>query len=229
MTETYTLVGTDSSWVVAAMPLPAILLSGFMRKRMGQKPAFGWKPWVFVVYAFLAAVGGLPQEWIFAGACWMGGLGILLFPTPTIPPIMRYGFFLCFGLLGIPFLLMSRIRNDQLTLNDDSATYRWLGRTNTVPRSGLRISVILNDQKFMIRRWGSWTSRLGKDSVLGPSIVGFDYYWGPHGLIRGDDLAANFARWAGVVPTIQTEKDGKAVFTPMAGYSNISNASPLLR
>ena len=97
MTETYTLVGTDSSWVVAAMPLPAILLSGFMRKRMGQKPAFGWKPWVFVVYAFLAAVGGLPQEWIFAGACWMGGLGILLFPTPTIPPIMRYGFFLCFG------------------------------------------------------------------------------------------------------------------------------------
>jgi len=73
---------------------------------------------------------------------------------------------------------------------------------------------------FNIRQWGSWTSfsGTGSKSEMGPMFAGFDIYWGPQGLIRGDDLAVHFAHWAGVVPMVQSGDKYPYKMTPLPGF-----------
>jgi hypothetical protein len=199
MSETYTLVGNDSSWIVALMPVPAIIVYAIKRRKTGQP--FSVLTLIPVAFFFVAALVGFPMEWILAGACIGTGIGFQFFPKIGAP-WKRFAMGGAFFVIGCVYLSICRIEYSRLVLEDSGVKFDWIGRHDAVPRSGLRINVVGPQRMpWDIRSWGSWTSFHGRE--VGPSITGFSYYWGPHGLIRGDALGERLAQWANVKPSYQ--------------------------
>jgi hypothetical protein len=203
MNETYTQVGSDSSWIVAFMPVPAVITFSVLTwfNKAKRKPS----AWLLVpvLYFLVAAVIGIPMEWIFAGACLGGAVATLMVKT-TGNLLVRSIFAVIFLAISVQFTQMYRIGYSKIVLRDSQVRYDSIGRKDVAPRTGLAIHCIgPQKEPWDIRSWGSWTSFVGSGSTekLGPSITGFSYFWGPHGLIRGDALGEHLAKWANVVPT----------------------------
>jgi hypothetical protein len=158
---------------------------------------------VIVAYFFIASVIGIPMTWIIGGACLAGATYIVIWKGPLGSLKVRLGLAATYLLLCGAFWILGKSGvTTRVVLNDSSVSSDFLGRTSSVSRQNLRFTVIRRSPWFNIRPWGSWTSFSGngKTEKLGPSFAGFDVFWGPHGLIRGDDLGAHMAKWAGVVP-----------------------------
>lgn len=211
MNETYTLVGYDPSWVVALMPLPALAVASWTRRKRGLYP-FAWWQLGIAAYFLVGSVVGLPTEWIFAGACFGGAVVVATSRTMVLEAgklltfLVRAVLAAVFAALGFLWLNLGKYYGDQIVLSDSKASFTFLGKPYSAARSGIRsIHVYRHSKRWNLRPWGSWTSFLktkaGPDGTdMGPTFTGFDVYWGPGGLIRGDAVGARFANWAGVVP-----------------------------
>ena len=221
MKETYTLVGTDPSWIVAFMPVPAVIILLAARWKRKERPVFTWGLLAPVVWFFVCSMLGIPMEWILAGACMGGGLGLAVLPHLKVTLRQRIVFAVVYIGLGVSFVVLGTARHEKIVLTDSQVTVAESGGAESVPRQGLRIIVIQKKPWFNIRGWGSWTSfsSAPRPHLLGPNFTGFDVYWGPSGLIRGDDLALRFAHWAEVVPKVQSGDRYPYRETPLPGFT----------
>jgi hypothetical protein len=145
----------------------------------------------------------LPMEWLYGGALIGGGLGVFLSKVPDLHRPFRWGFAAMCIAMGACFVFMATaIGPDRIVLTESTATYSSATTKSTVPREGLRVHALRGSRGwwkvFNIRDWYSWSSFSSND--LGPDVAGFDQYWGPHGLVRGDQLGKHLADWAGTQP-----------------------------
>jgi len=197
----------DPSWIVAFMPVPALIVYWLKTRKLPNRTAFGWKQAAIIAYFFVAAVIGIPMTWIIAGACLGGAVVILTMQKPMGKLPVRIVCACAYVVLaGAFWQLGMQVSGDAIELKSDGVIYVWLGETLQIPRHALRVNVIRQAPWFNIRPYGSWTTLYKQAGLLrtGPSFAGFNIYWGPHGLIRGDDLAMHFAKWAGVTPVDKT-------------------------
>ncbi|AIE83711.1 hypothetical protein OP10G_0343 [Fimbriimonas ginsengisoli Gsoil 348] len=109
----------------------------------------------------------------------------------------RIALALFFFAVGALFVALPAGRN-RIVLGESQVNFTYLGRTETAPRQGLIVHKTPPHKWIDVRPWSSWTSFSGGNP--GPSLAGYDVFWGPHGLIRGDDLGEHLARWAGTEP-----------------------------
>ena len=205
MTETYTLVGYDPSWIVALMPVPALAVLLAKGRRTSTLLRQKWT-YLAIVAAFLvSSLIGLPSEWIYAGACLVMAVYLALMSRAKIPESKLRWTLACFFVgIGVVFAGMTPIGFPQtIVLTEQSATENWSLDTTTAARKGMTVTMTgLHRPWFNIRPWASWSFESGQS--LSPGIAGFDLFWGPHGLIRGDDLGKHVADWAGVTPKGQS-------------------------
>lgn len=135
----------------------------------------------------------------FAGICL-----IYLHPDkqPKRPVRVLFALTLCVAGASTAFIFM----NEKIDLSADSARYRYADKDESVPRNEMEVHALGGESRWF-DPWGtySWTTYSGHR--LGPHIDGGTYYWGPSGLIRGDDLGRKLASWAGTKPVYQTRQE----------------------
>jgi len=220
MTETYTLVGHDPMWVAAIIPVPAVLLTLWMRRKYKSPPLNLWKSLIVVAYFFGCTMAGIPMEWTIAGAFFAATLIILISFRTKMPRLwMSLTLSAMFAFCGLMLLFMQpAILRERMTLSDSEVSFSHFGESSTVPRSGLRIDTTGPTHAWFETRPSSiWNSM--SDRQEGPRFLGSSIFWGPHGLIRGDDLALHFARWAGVTPNLMTRHGKTFSQEPLPGFS----------
>ena len=201
MTEVYTQVGTDPSWIVAFMPLPAIIAVRVSMKARGAKVRVPWQFIVVLVYFFVASIAAIPMEWILCGACVGAAVGLACTRSVPIPLPARLLLPIAFAGIGYYYTTIPKVYPLTITLQDHQVEFKESHGSGVAPRAGLRIDYIQHSAELNIRPWASWSSETrGPKMVRGANFAGFTMFWGPHGLIRGDDLGKHMAEWAGVKP-----------------------------
>jgi hypothetical protein len=172
--------------------------------KMRGEPVPVWQYLFIVAWFFVCSLVGIPMEWIIAGAAIGGGIAYAGFPNRLVKLPMRVVGGTAFIGLGFAYAWVGMKQTNTIVLKDSEVSFTDVRGVKSVPREGLQVHRIHQEQGANIHAWSSWSTYSrpqGKDE-LGPHIAGFDVYWGPHGLVRGDDLALHMARWAGVVPTV---------------------------
>jgi hypothetical protein len=97
------------------------------------------------------------------------------------------------------FGMMQLVFPEQIVLRDESASYTSLNLTTTVPRVGLHIMVARpRFMPFVLHRKGSWA--FSSEDVLGPIVDGWFVYWGPGGLIQGNEVGKRLVDWVETAP-----------------------------
>ncbi len=180
------------------MPVPAVLSSVLVHRKLRLKSPKLWPLLAVIAYFFLFSLTCLPYEWIISGA----GLGIcsylLIARIAQFPLRMRLPLVASCAFIAGAYLYVGRQDGD-IILRDSDVTFTFLGKTQSLPRKGLRFDVSPSRRGlFTMRDWSNWTSRSGHEMELG--FAGNVVYWGPNGLIRGDDLGYRLSRWAQVKP-----------------------------
>jgi hypothetical protein len=218
---TYTLVGDDPGWIVAFMPLPAVVVFCFMRWKTGLRPVA--RPWYLapVLWFLVCSLLAVPMEWIIGGACvlfaaftatWkrktlLARPGVSNLELKNIPnhyralrPIARIVFPVVFLTLGAFIgLMMPLTFREKVTISPTTVNFISSYKNTTVPLKGLTVHVSKDEKRWWnIRSWHSWDTYEGR--VWGPNFAGFDMFWGPDGLIRGDELGKRLAKLAETSP-----------------------------
>ncbi|HWA82172.1 MAG TPA: hypothetical protein VG820_01970 [Fimbriimonadaceae bacterium] len=205
MTETYTLVGSQSTWLLGLAPLVVVPVL-LVRKRTQPDTYLGWLNWYFAWYAISFAIG-MPQEWILGGSLWVIALSSIL---PKRGPLrakksQRFILLACLpiglAIAAIPVL----VGGERIVLADHNATDSLASVTRaSVARQGLVVHASYDSRdraEFLFGgRSYTWTS-YGADQSAGPDVTSQGEYWGPHGLVSGNELGRHLAAWAGA--TIQ--------------------------
>lgn len=194
MTETYTVVGHEMDWLLACMPL-AGLLGVWLRNRAVTPRQWRWYALVFG-YFISAAVLGLPFEWAVSSLALCGAIS-MIFGKASIE---RYRHVKAFAMLMVcaASIYLGLRPEDRLVMRTNSLDFYSSGKKESTPRSGLGIDERRVKGWEDIRSKAWWHTRSGKD--YGPEINGSDLYWGPQGLMRGDDVGLKLAEWAYVKP-----------------------------
>jgi hypothetical protein len=203
MIETYTAVGFEAPWVLPVAALPAVLGNARRRRKTTGKWSVPPGEILTIAYFAIAVFAGMPVMWIMAFAAAAGGIYIAGFERRIVSVPIRWILGAVLVAFAWPLLAIGQKGpGKKIELGQDRVAFDYLGMSDSIRRSNLRIDVIHNGPEVMARPWGSWTLR--GDGSLGLHIVGFWVYWGPNGLIRGDDLAAHIATWAGIKPKDET-------------------------
>lgn len=101
------------------------------------------------------------------------------------------------------FFLLWMFGSTRFTLQSDKVVSYDAGDTMVAPRDGLEVHALSSRWRWLMGQSWSWTT-FGSNHELGPHVSGSDYYWGPDGLVRGDDLGQRLAAWAGTEPEYST-------------------------
>ena len=161
---------------------------------------------------------------VFEGTAAVYGLALLFLPIPLLiafplmaPVLVGASLFQGRGRVGGPrwskfamlagalvvgvgafFFFKWMFGSTRFTL-DEERVVTYDPEPTVAPRVGLEVHALSSRWGgFMSNSW-SWTS-FGADDSLGPHLGGSDYYWGPSGMVRGDDAARRLAAWAGTEP-----------------------------
>ena len=202
MTETYVNLGWGADWhfytplglVVAAFPF-------FFRAvaRRAGKPTnptmwavLGWGVWMII-----GSLAGMPQGWMMIGMPLAYAVS-MLFPTTTIPGWYR--------LLAIPVFIfiawcMAKIGTNRQTIvlgpNSGEYSEAWRSSPMTLTRDGLTVRALHNVDNDPPGRYG-WI--VERNEALGLHFDSKDIFWGPHGMVKGNQLGNHIADWARVKP-----------------------------
>jgi hypothetical protein len=198
--ETYTLVGMDLSWTtVAAYAVVSalmLLIPKVRRNRNLIKLDLSCLVWLV-----LCLIVNLPISWAFAGLMIiMMSWSLVVSRAKTPRWSMVLGAMAAVGVAGGFIWTMQSIGYERIVLEDTRVSFDQFGRSEEIQRDGLTVHATSGARGWWnTREWQSWTS-FGTHDRLGPDIAGFNLYWGPHGLIRGDDLGKRLAEWAHTKP-----------------------------
>jgi hypothetical protein len=200
VTETYTVIGYDANWTTAAVVVVVTAIQVPFTKAARRRG--------IVLYGLAAAallllgvVAGLPENWAFAG-CAVGLTTLAFIRNRSSMPRWGIAVGAAFTLaVAASFVFMVRyISNEQIVLGEGKVAFDQFGDRKSIARNGLTIHATGSPRQWwQSRAFSSWTT-YGPNETLGPDITGFAIYWGPHGLIRGDDLGKKLAEWAGTKP-----------------------------
>ena len=197
MTETYTVVGSGIDWLLACMPL-AIVLGNWSRKRTLAPRQ--WRTYSLMMGFFLAAaIVDVPFEWVGGSMALFCGLSLIFRISCTIR--YRYVSSLAILALGAAMIYLGVRPENRIVMRANALDFYSSGAKETIPKSGLVIDERRTKSWTDVRSKAWWHTKSGQD--YGPDINGSDLYWGPHGLIRGDDLGIRVAAWAGVKPEVR--------------------------
>ena len=153
--------------------------------------------YVYALPLFLiAAFFNLPVAWLVAllFAVNIFGFSFLLSRKPLFVGS-------AISLVVVPTILLAfaPMEDERITLRSDHAEFTgW--RDGKIDRVGMRITRAVRKRFLGSRPGSTWTSRAGDEP--GPHVTGFGWYWGPNGLIYGEDLGHRIAEWADTTPVV---------------------------
>ncbi len=207
--ETYRSIGPATEWVICAAFLLITVASVVRDSIKAKKLRVTLYNGVVALYAFLILVSPIPipaaVTFSLMGPVFVGAHLLQTRKEATNSKRSRYALgFASVAMAFVLFFVLLAIFDETMVLADDHVKYEWLGEAQRVPREGLRVDATGGPRGwYTLRDWWSWTSFASNDE-LGPHIAGSDLYWGPHGMIRGDDLGRRLAEWAGTEPRYRT-------------------------
>jgi len=227
VTETYVQIGTAPSWISVFMLMPALLVNVAMRWFGKQRPVLGWWHGAILALWVPLAFSGIPDSWLMC----VGILGVAAWcaffwdPFPKaqlakrhksdvlekqlpiyakLKPWVRGGVALvtAVGAVLITVMQTNELRT-AITFGPAGVSCSRFFGSSKAARAGLEVDVSTPEKSlFDIRPWRSWSSHNGMSD--GPFFASNDVFWGPHGLVRGDELGKRLCTWAGVQPTNRT-------------------------
>ena len=210
MTETYVSLGWPADWRLY-VPLGLFVIAtpfvmNPLAKRIGKPMSpmawsqIGWGLWM--VFGSLAA---LPLSWMMIPMPLCFGIA-MLFPAKGISTLQRLVMAPIFFALTWWFATMD-IHHQKITLRSDRAdvSETWRQSPQTLPRNGLEVRVLHDVKTDEPGRYG-WLVDLADHSRIGPMGIDFsskDIFWGPQGMVKGNQLGNHIADWAGVKPVYE--------------------------
>jgi len=196
MSETYTTVGSEMGFLVLAGPLTVLLILGLVRGMKEIKTVY--TPIVgIMLFGLLAIAINVPMEW-YLGIMFVATGLYMVISKKLANRYARFGLAAYMAVMGVIVILVPTRFSSQLVLDNQNVSFRNNRRTESLPRTGLEIHQGRLSQILGLKPSSSWTTFSGDN--LGPDINGSMIYWGPNGLIRGEDVGRHFAAWAGVKP-----------------------------
>jgi hypothetical protein len=203
--ETYRSIGLEMSWTLGAALILGTGVSLLFRFFRDRKLSINVTDWVVSGIGLLFALLPIPIPTTVAFPLLLLVLvGPFLVQTkkdPRFPKWYRTGtaVFMVVGAIGLFFFLLANF-DSSVTLRGDSVQFTEFGEMRTVAREGLEVHATGSPRDWYSNRaWWSWTSYAAGDQ-LGPHVMGSEMYWGPDGMIRGDELGRRLAKWAGTEP-----------------------------
>lgn len=212
VTETYTAVSPDATLGFLVSPL-ILAIALVWQKVTGRRSKFVSRSSAGIaIWALVSTFFRAPMVLQFVGLVAIPAIGILVSPGKSPSIAFRLPFAL--GLIALALGQVLIYRDDRITLHDDSVSYRSAGdQDRSVPRAGLRLHALGGEPRWF-DPWGTYSWTTYSKGTPGPYLSGSMCYWGPHGLVRGDDLARHLADWAGVKPVYQTSQEFHASMAP---------------
>jgi len=199
--ETYRQIGWETSWTFSAMAIAVALIIALGRSVKVKKPTITAYEITIIAFGVLLLVVPVPVPVSVSLPGFMlvciGG-NIFLHRNAT-EVSNRYRIGLGVGAVVVAlgaYFAMTRMADGYVVLKDSSVEFKQFDDVRQVPREGLRVNAMSSGSSWLYRREKfSWTSFSNHD--LGPSISGSDLFWGPNGLVTGDDLGRRIADWSG--------------------------------
>ena len=204
MEETYTLVANQvprTVWIFGLLAVAVIV--GFRRLR-GMRPPMTWPLYGVAVFFGVGATVALPVEAMILSLP-LGSLVLAIrMGNASLP--LRVANATCglifWGMAWITYRANSEI---QFVLQDKQTSSHWgWDRPDIAGREGLVVTQKPTQSAWWLPTpWSDWQMSPGE--VDNPSMGGSGIYWGPNGLIKGDDLGRYIAKWAGTTPQVREE------------------------
>lgn len=196
MEERYKLVGMGLSGIAWLFPIALEFVVLFILRRRGKRPI---PPRIGLYAAPLFVSGAILAPPIEVFFIFIFGAAFIQIarsaPRKQAIPISIAGVLILSLFVGV----MQSMHDEWMVLRSNEVEFRWIEKTETVDRQGLVVHETGHRRRWWeTRPWSSWTTYSGEK--LGPGITGFSWYWGPNGLIRGDDLGNHLAQWAETKP-----------------------------
>lgn len=207
MDETYTSLGVEVSWtfgaVLALVSTVGVIRQSVRAKKLTIQPANIGLLSIGLVLALWPTP--IPMLWAIPGLSTIGAVAVFFMKHKNMKNRVVV------GVAGIAvsvalFFLMQSMFTGFVVLGDENVTWdAWVDDSGHVPREGLSVHATGSPKRWYGNRQ-SWSWTTYSDSAttpsegLGPHLIGFELYWGPDGLVTGDELGVRLAEWAGVEP-----------------------------
>lgn len=208
MVERYVSLGAPADWrfyLPMGLFLIAIPFALVRFIKIGGQPRnpLIWASVGSGVATVIIALAGLPQAWV-SMAIPISYAVAALFPTKTSPTMAR--------LVLVPVMLAFacfdgwiQMGHHKIALGEKSGLFRenWRFTPNTIRRDGLAIIGYHNIRTDAANEYG-WSVARANGSGMPNSFRSDEIFWGPHGIVRGNQVAKRIADWAGVKPEYDT-------------------------
>lgn len=209
MKETYQSIGSSGTLPIAYIGV-ALIVWFVGAKLIGKSTSAPSTMLIMGLWDIVGGLTGMPVVMLFIGmfVIGLGGVFAKRDPKPTLAQKISTGGVI----LGCAAMITAMEADERITLTHDSITSSATGlsssskyRNGSLPRVGLRIDATrFTDQAYpRARPWYSWDIDRG-DMPPRITVSGASYYWGPHGIITGDQLGKRICNWAGVKPVYDT-------------------------
>ena len=212
VTETYLSIGDESSWVMAVLGVAVLAGVGIAYATNRQKPKGFASMMALGCWYTLAGLTGIPSSIMFFVTCCLFIPTVFAKERPM--PSFQRPLFVVVVLAMATFSFWIEVEQRiTLTDHDIRSVGAGLGRSyryneGQAPRLGLVVQADAEHVSPELRPsyfWHLSTRGVVQEQIHSPRIDGSAYYWGPHGLIRGDDLGKHVAAWAGTTPDYKTD------------------------
>jgi hypothetical protein len=213
MTETYTSLGAPADWrfyvptgaLFAASPW---LLRGFAKRVGGSINPMHWGICAWGVWQIVGSLLHVPQIAMSGSMPIFIALSMIA-PWPAesakkMPIWARGVFFLVLVALGW-FTASIGFGDSRVILRDQDGSFQKPSskRLRSLPRTGLEVDSAQSVTDGQPYRGGALWTVMYHDSPF-TIIWGKDLYWGPHGMVQGDQVGQRIATWANVKPKYET-------------------------
>lgn len=208
MVERYVSLGAPADWRFY-LPLGLILMAvpflfvRFVKPNALRTNPMVWAPLAWGAMTVIIAVAKLPQAWV-SMAMPISYAIAALFPTKTYSTIAR--------VVLVPLMLVFacfdgwiQMGHHKIALSAKSGLFgeNWRFIPTTIRRDGLAIIGYHNTRTDAANEYG-WSVARANGSGMPSSFRSDEIFWGPHGIVRGNQVAKRIADWAGVKPEYDT-------------------------
>lgn len=218
MEETYQNLGPEISWTFGAAIALAAIIGVIWRSFRAKKLTIEPFQIGALVFGLVIALWPTPIPMVVAYPAPILFIGIAaFFAKPKDEKVTkRRRMVVGIGatvMSVVTFFLYLNLVTGSLVLDKNNVTWESSYRNGQVSREGLKVHATGGRNAWHNNhQWWSWTSFSDKKTDnpidhLGPSLIGFELYWGPDGMVTGDELGVRLAEWAGTEPKYRTSAE----------------------
>jgi hypothetical protein len=218
VSETYISLGPACTWIYCGFGLVCFLIALVPLLFIGKSTR---TTGLFTFLGFLYLIAGItqmPVALLFACMFLVMPASAVFSRKNGMPAFARVILFAIS--VGVGCLAVFMLADSRIMLNDKALVMRPTGLNSSsryrfdwadFPRQDIEIHASLFPRKRLID-WVSYPESYSWDiyhgDTHGPHFPGNDFYWGPHGLTRGDTVGKRIAHWAGVTPSYRVYRYG---------------------